>query len=160
MKGQRVFRRLTLAEFRVWHAQRPQALLLDARDATSHARDALPGAVRLSPDNQDALLLRTERQRPVLIYCYQGNASQVWAQTFADFGFTNVSDLIGGHRAWVEGTPVAAPSGKSLTPELAGWLRREGFVDTQARGTHGNSPLMVAAWRGAARLRIDKAFAS
>jgi rhodanese-related sulfurtransferase len=34
-----------------------------------------------------------------LIYCYHGNASQNWAQMFADFGFTDVCDLIGGHAA-------------------------------------------------------------
>ena len=96
MKGQRVFRRLTVAELGPWGAAHPTALLLDARDAASHARDGWPGAVRLCSDNQDTLLLRTARTRPVLIYCYHGNASQTWAQMFADFGFTEVSDLIGG----------------------------------------------------------------
>lgn len=100
MTGQRVYRRLTLAEARVWRAQRPNALLLDARDAQSHERDGWPGSIRLSRDNQDELLLRTPRQRPILIYCHHGNASQTWAQTFADFGFTDVCDLVGGHAAW------------------------------------------------------------
>ena len=99
MKGQRVFRRLTVAEVGPWCAAHPNALLLDTRDAASHARDGWPGAVRLCSDNQDTLLLRTARTRPVLIYCYHGNASQTWAQMFADFGFTEVSDLIGGQAA-------------------------------------------------------------
>ena len=158
MKGQRVFRRVTFAELGAWLAPRPDALLLDARDAASYARDGWPGSVRLSPANQDALLLRTGRQRPVLIYCYKGNASQVWAQMFADFGFTDVCDLVGGHRAWVVGVDASNPSGTPLTPELAAWLALEGFIGTQARGAHGNTPLMVAAWRGASAI-VEKLLA-
>ena len=150
MKGQRMFRRLTLAELGAWQGQRPDALVLDARDADSHARDGWPGSVLLGRHNQDTLLLRTSRRQPVLIYCYHGNASQTWAQMFADFGFTDVCDLVGGHAAWVTGTATANPSGKAPTPELAAWLAREGFVGPDGRGAHGNTPLMVAAWRGAA----------
>lgn len=147
MKGQRIFRRLTLAELGVWQGQRPDALLLDARDADSHARNGWPGSVCLSRDNQDDLLLQTSRRRPVLIYCYHGNASQTWAQMFADFGFTDVCDLVGGHAAWVAAT--AKSSGKPPPPELAAWLAREGFTGPEGRVVHGNTPLMVAAWRGA-----------
>ncbi|CAN5207413.1 hypothetical protein BH10PSE16_BH10PSE16_22170 [soil metagenome] len=149
MKGQRMFRRLTLAELGAWQGQRPNALLLDARDADSHAKNGWPDSVFLGRHNQDQLLLRTDRRRPVLIYCYHGNASQTWAQMFADFGFTDVCDLVGGHAAWVTGTATANPSGKPPTPELAAWLAREGFVGPDGRGAHGNTPLMVAAWRGA-----------
>jgi len=106
MKGQRTYRRLTPAEFGAWHGQRPNALLLDARDAQSHARNGWPGSVRLSRDNQDDLLLHTDRKRPVLIYCDHGDASEAWAQMFADFGFTDVCDLIGGHADWAAVTPT------------------------------------------------------
>lgn len=148
MKGQRTFRRLTLAELGAWRLQRPDALLLDARDAASHARDGWPGAVRISGDNQDMLLLRTDRRRPVLIYCHHGNASQAYAQMFADFGFTDVHDLIGGHAAWAVAGAGADPSGKPPAPALAAWLAREGFAGPDAHGAHGNTPLMAAAWRG------------
>jgi rhodanese-related sulfurtransferase len=158
MTGQRTFRRITVAELGRWQARRPDALVLDARDAASHARDGWPGALRLSSDNQDNLLLRTERRRPVLIYCHHGRASQTWAQMFADFGFTHVCDLIGGHAAWLAGradasaapdpVPVCAPA-RPVAPELAAWLAREGFADPESHGAHGNTPLMVAAWRGA-----------
>jgi len=148
MKGQRVFRRLTLPELGAWQAQHPTALTLDAREAGHHARDGWPGSVRLTRDSQDQLLLRTDRRRPVLIYCYHGHASQTWAQMFADFGFTNVCDLVGGHTAWASGMAGANPSGRPLAPALAAWLAREGFIGPEGRGAHGNTPLMVAAWRG------------
>jgi ankyrin repeat protein len=31
---------------------------------------------------------------------------------------------------------------------LSDWLHTEGFDDPDARGPHGNTPLMLAAWRG------------
>ncbi len=150
MKGQRTFRRLTLAELGAWQGRRPNALVLDARDADSHAKTGWPGSVFLGRHNQDELLLRTSRRQPIMIYCYHGNASQELAQMFADFGFTDVCDLVGGHAAWLAGTATANPSGQLPTPELAAWLAREGFVGLDGRGAHGNTPLMVAAWRGAA----------
>jgi len=116
MKGQRVFRRLTVTEVGPWCAAHPNALLLDTRDAASHARDGWPGAVRLCSDNQDDLLLRTARTRPLLIYCYHGNASQTWAQMFADFGFTEVSDLIGGQAA------LAATRLEPASPLRTPWI--------------------------------------
>ncbi|KDB07447.1 Rhodanese-like protein [Burkholderia sp. lig30] len=117
MKGQRVFRRLTVNELDAWRGRHPDALVLDARDADSHARTGWPGAVLLSRDNQDALLLRTMRRRPILIYCYHGNASQTWARMFADFGFTEVCDLIGGHAAWAARVAGADPGGQPPDPE-------------------------------------------
>ncbi|MFZ3120937.1 MAG: thiosulfate sulfurtransferase GlpE [Variovorax sp.] len=118
MKGQRLYRRLTLAELGAWQGQRPNALLLDARDADSHARDGWPGAVLLTPRNQDELLLRTDRRRPILIYCYHGHASQDLAQMFADFGFTDVCDLVGGHAAWTAGNATARPAGAHPPPDF------------------------------------------
>ncbi len=162
MKGQRVFRRLTVTEVGPWCAAHPNALLLDARDAASHARDGWPGAVRLCSDNQDSLLLGTARSRPVLICCYHGNASQTWAQMFADFGFTEVCDLIGGQAAWVAAQNAPPPAATALAPPaaphkplpqvLSDWLRAEGFADADARGPHGNTPLMLATWQGDAAI--------
>lgn len=163
MNGQRMFRRLTTDELTDWQRRHPQALLLDARDAASHARDGWPEAQRLSADNQDRLLLSTDRRRAVLIYCYHGRASQTWAQMFADFGFTEVADLIGGHSAWqaavqaerarAAAAAIAVPPApeRAPAPPLAAWLAREGFGGPEAPGAHGNTPLMHAAWRGDAQ---------
>lgn len=120
MKGQRIFRRLTLAELDAWAAPRPHALLLDARGADSHACDGWAGSLPLSSRNQDQLLLHTDRRRPILIYCHHGHASQSWAQMFADFGFTDVCDLVGGHAAWRAATASPAdPCARGFTHKLA-----------------------------------------
>ena len=136
----RPFLRLSPDAARDWLAARPQALKLDARDAADFARGHLPGAVRLDGRNHEALLLREARSRPVFIGCYHGHASQTYAAMFADFGFVEVADLLGGREAWL----------RELPEPLAGWLADEGFAGPLARGAHGNSALMHAAWRGRA----------
>ena len=113
------FRRLDAQDLAAWLAAHPQALLLDAREARHHEQGHLAGSLRLDGRNHEALLLREDRQRPVFIYCYHGNASRSYAQMFVDFGFRQVFDLIGGWDAWLKRTD-----------------------------RHGNTPLMEAAWRG------------
>jgi rhodanese-related sulfurtransferase len=148
--------RITAAELPAWRAARPQALVLDARDALRHAEGHLEGALRLDGRNHERLLLSEPKVRPVLIYCYHGHASQTYAQMFSDFGFTEVADLIGGWAAWAIATaqaPRAAAAGAPPLPaDLADWLGREGFDagNPNAPGPHGNTPLMAAAWRGQA----------
>lgn len=93
------FQRLTPAQVSTWLAAHPNALLLDARDATRHAAAHLEGSLRLDGRNHEPLLMREPKNRPVLIYCYHGNASQTWAAMFADFGFSTVADIAGGWTA-------------------------------------------------------------
>lgn len=161
----KTFTRLTATDLPAWRAARPQALVLDARDSHRHAQGHLDGALRLDGRNHERLLLTEPKGRPVLVYCYHGNASQTYAQMFADFGFTDVADLIGGWAAWELGAadraaaPAAEPAadypGRSafaapVPDELAAWLAAEGFdpTDPDVPGAHGNTPLMFAAWRG------------
>lgn len=168
------FKRLTAAELPAWLAGHPQALLLDARDSQRHALGHLPGALRLDGRNHERLLLSEPKSRPVLIYCYHGNASQTYAQMFADFGFAEVADLIGGWAAWelsaADRQPVATAAPGATTrsafapevpPELAAWLASEGFdpQDPDAPGPRGNTPLMAAAWRGHTE-RVEQLLAS
>jgi rhodanese-related sulfurtransferase len=157
------FQRLRAPDVAAWLAQHPGALILDARDAAHYARGHLPGSVRLDGRNHERLLMREEKTRPVFIYCYHGNSSQTYAEMFSDFGFAQVSDLIGGWEAWGQsgmslspGEVAASPAttavpkaGATPLPDaLATWLQAEGFADAHTPAAHGNTPLMHAAWRG------------
>jgi rhodanese-related sulfurtransferase len=135
---ERSFQRLSAAQARSWLADHPDALLLDARDARHFEAGHIAASVRLDGRNHEALMLRQSKTRPVFIYCYHGNASQSYAQMFADFGFQTVCDLIGGHEAWL----------RELRSTLQACLEAEGFADAHTPGAHGNTPLMHAAWRG------------
>ena len=157
------FQRLSPAQISPWLAAHPGALLLDARDAHHHANGHLEGSVRLDGRNHEMLLLRQPKTRPVLIYCYHGNASQSYASMFRDYGFATVADIAGGWTAIelhdrqhpglpLDSGPSATPASAAgaIPPALAGWLQAEGFDPARpdAPGQHGNTPLMHAAWRG------------
>jgi rhodanese-related sulfurtransferase len=141
----RIFQRIRAPDVAAWRTAHPDALILDTRDPASHAAGNMAGSTRLDRSNLDQMVLTTTRQRPVLIYCYHGNSSQVYAQQFADFGFAQVVDLIGGWEAWDKFQAAETPT---LPPSLATWLAAHGFTGRDAPGAHGNTPLMHAAWKG------------
>jgi rhodanese-related sulfurtransferase len=92
---------------------RRELLVLDARDAGSFDESHIDGAQTLSSATLSLLLSDTAKARPILIYCYHGNASQEYAQILSDFGFSEVYSLEGGYQAWCTRTdasedPVAA----------------------------------------------------
>ena len=115
----KTFTRLTAAQLPDWLARHPDTLVLDARDSQRHALGHLDGALRLDGRNHEALLLREAKTRPVLVYCYHGNASQTIAQMFADFGFTEVADLVGGWAAWELGAADRAEQARALRRQAA-----------------------------------------
>lgn len=92
------------------------------------------------------------------MYCYRGDASQGWAETFADFRFTRAYSVDGGYPAFAaavaaaEGGPVVIPL--SPGPELLGFLCAHRF-DPEALDEpreHGLTALMRAALAGRANL--------
>jgi thiosulfate/3-mercaptopyruvate sulfurtransferase len=87
--------------------RRSEMLILDVRDAKSYARSRIASADRVSDANLYEVLTGNPKDRPVLIYCYHGNASQTVAQTFIDFGFREVYSMDGGFERWraVEAAP-------------------------------------------------------
>lgn len=74
--------------------------VIDIRDGPSYAQAHIEGARNVSDRNVGDVLTSLPKDRPVLIYCYRGNGSQVYAQTFVDFGFSEVYSMDGGFEAW------------------------------------------------------------
>jgi rhodanese-related sulfurtransferase len=127
--------------------------LFDVRDLHSYQQEHLDGAMHLSEERMPLWLGRLAKDAPLLIYCYHGNSSKTFAQTFSDFRFARVYSVDGGYRplatALAEPGAEEAPS-DSLSPELraflAEWDYPAGRLD--ARGAHGLTPLMRAALQG------------
>ena len=147
MKNERIFRRID-AEAASQLLARDNVLVLDSRDQDSFGQARIASARRLSSDNLDTTLLGTSKATPVLLYCYHGNASQIYGQMFADFGFAEVYSLDGGFEAWQQlhlksGTPV-------LSPQLTNWLLVHGYpcINLDAVAEHGMTPLMRASKSG------------
>lgn len=122
-------------------------LILDTRDPTSFGEARIDGAVRVSFSDLGPTLVGTPKDRPILIYCYHGNASQEYAQAFSDFGFSQIYSLDGGFEAWRR-RPSRAPA---LPPEAEAWLQAQGFAPGAVEGAiaNGTTPLMKAAHTGA-----------
>jgi len=128
--------------------QRDDVLRFDVRDAGSFARTHITGAQHLTQRNLSELITGTSRRAPILIYCYHGNASQEYAQTFSDFGFSEVYSLDGGYEAWRLRYPAGGTA--AVSDNLARWLVAQGFPEADVDATIDNrmTPLMKAAHLG------------
>jgi thiosulfate/3-mercaptopyruvate sulfurtransferase len=153
MKQEKPFRRVSAAEAQAL-LKSEKISVLDTRDPASFARERIEGAALLGSANLDAVIRAAPKAQPVLIYCSRGNASQVYAQTFVDFGFREVYDLIGGFDAWrahLSSAITAASNTHQPSATLHAWLAEHGFPTDDLVATIGNrtTPLMHAARLGA-----------
>jgi len=131
---------------------RGDLVVFDARDVGSFEKSHVTGAQHVSSHNLSALIGATARTRPILIYCYHGNASREYAQTFSDFGFSEVYSLDGGYEAWCT-RPLAGDS-TVLDTELQQWLIAQQFAsaDVNAVIANATTPLMRASHNGDGRI--------
>jgi rhodanese-related sulfurtransferase len=101
-------------------AQAGEAVLVDIRAGDVLARDgAIPGAIhhqrtviewRADPDCEWRDDRIADLEAPLVLFCSQGYASSLAAQTLRDMGFTRVTDMDGGFDAWKEqGLPTLPP---------------------------------------------------
>jgi thiosulfate/3-mercaptopyruvate sulfurtransferase len=146
MKQRTPFQRIKVEEA-IELAGREDALLLDVRTADAFAREHVAGAQHATLSGLSPLIMGTEKTRPIVIYCYRGNASQEYAQAFSDFGFAEVYSVDGGFEAWSQHKTAAA---SSLDAKLRQWLAAYQYPDGQIDSVAGNgtTPLMKASHIG------------
>jgi len=101
-------------------AQAGEALLVDIRAGDVRDRDGIiRGAIhhqrtvlewRADPDCEWRDERIADLHAPLLLFCSQGYASSLAAQTLREMGFTRVTDMDGGFDAWKdEGLPIEYP---------------------------------------------------
>jgi len=113
--------RLTIEQLAELQALEPSLQLVDVRSPAETAQGTLPGAREIPLAILTGSLAGLDRSAPVLVYCASGYRSQVAASVLLEAGFGDVSDLLGGYRAWDaagltvarEGTP-----GVAAVPEI------------------------------------------
>ncbi len=151
MRQRTPFRRIDVAEAEGL-LERSDPLVLDARDAGSFEKSHVDGAQRISSANLSAVVDETAKARPILIYCYHGNASREYAQIFSDFGFPEVYSLDGGYEAWCS-RPSASGS-STLDAALQQWLAAQQFPAGEINAVIANAttPLMKASHIGDAEV--------
>ena len=90
------------------------ALVVDTRPERDRRNEGdLPGAVvvernvlewRLDPTSPDRIVEATSPDRRIVIVCNEGYASVLAVESLRRLGLTNVTDLEGGYRAWMQQT--------------------------------------------------------
>ena len=73
--------------------------IFDVRDEKSFALGHVDGAIHLSDARVPAALAETPKASTVVVYCYHGHASQMFASLFSSFGFSDVVSVDGGFEA-------------------------------------------------------------
>lgn len=75
-------------------------VLIDVRDEMAYKSGHIPGATHVARNNIDVFVQETNKQNPVLVYCYHGNSSRVVAEFLSGQGFSEIYSLTGGFTAW------------------------------------------------------------
>jgi thiosulfate sulfurtransferase len=73
---------------------------VDIRDPESYRAAHIPGALHLHDGNVQEFIQNTDKQMPLVVYCYHGNSSLGATAYFIENGFTNVASMSGGFEAW------------------------------------------------------------
>ena len=77
-----------------------QSVFVDVRDPGSFAAAHVPGALLLSDANVQEFVTKTDKKKPVVVYCYHGHTSQGAAAYLMDQGFQEVYSVMGGFEEW------------------------------------------------------------
>ena len=77
-----------------------ECLFVDIRDPDSYGAAHIPGALHLHDGNVQEFVEKTDKETPVVIYCYHGNSSLGATAYFIENGFKNVASMSGGFEAW------------------------------------------------------------
>lgn len=93
-------------------------VIVDVRDVPAYQQSHIADATLINNANLHEFLQQTDRDRPLLVYCYHGHMSRNAAQYFAEAGFSEVYSLGGGFEAWRQEFPVTPGDAESL-PEQA-----------------------------------------
>ena len=76
------------------------ATIVDIRDPASYQAGHIPNAIHLTDNTVKKFISDTDKNKPLVVYCYHGISSQGAAAYFSEQGFKEVSSMIGGFEAW------------------------------------------------------------
>jgi rhodanese-related sulfurtransferase len=83
------------------------AFILDVREPFEWDEIHIPGATLIPLDTLASRMSDVPRDKPIVVVCRSGNRSQHGRDILLNAGFTNVTSLDGGMRAWqTAGFPV------------------------------------------------------
>ena len=132
------------------HAGTKALALFDSRDQATYSKSHIIGADHLNEQSFGEVIGSLPKDIPVMIYCYHGNASQVYASMFSDFNFREVYSVDGGYEmlAPAFSSPVALTAQSSAA--LRSFITDFSFdpANLNSPWHHALTPLMRAALLG------------
>ena len=81
------------------------ATIVDIRDLASFQAGHIPNAIHLSDSTVEQFIIDTDKNKPLVVYCYHGISSQGAAAYFSEKGFKEASSMIGGFEGWLSAFP-------------------------------------------------------
>lgn len=124
--------------------------LFDTRDEQSFSKSHIKGADHLTEHDFGDVVATLPKNIPVMIYCYHGNASQVYAGMFSDFRFSEVYSVDGGYEALAPVLPDPPRLNHASSLALARFIDEFHFdrENLDSPWDHALTPLMRAALLG------------
>ncbi|MFA6040256.1 MAG: ankyrin repeat domain-containing protein [Methylophilus sp.] len=124
--------------------------LFDSRDQNTYSKSHIVGADHLTEKSFGDVISTLPKEVPVMIYCYHGNASQVYASMFSDFNFREVYSVDGGYEVLAPAfsNPIAIRADSSQA--LKDFITEFNFdlKNLNSPWHHGLTPLMRASLLG------------
>ena len=74
--------------------------VIDIRDLGSYSAGHIPSAVSLNDTNVKEFIESTDKEKPLIVYCYHGISSRGAAEYLSQNGFKEVYSMTGGFEAW------------------------------------------------------------
>jgi phage shock protein E len=96
-------REVTVDDLQSMQASGKPVVLVDVRDQSEVNLGFIPGALHISRGTLEGKVERAvSRDATVVLYCSSGNRSLLAGDMMRQMGYSDVSSLAGGIRAWVE----------------------------------------------------------
>ena len=74
--------------------------IVDIRDDASFQQAHIAVAISVNDQNIKEFIRETDKDKPLICYCYHGISSQSAASFLKDHGFKDVYSMIGGFEQW------------------------------------------------------------
>ncbi len=95
-------------------ADSPKTFVLDVRSEKEWQSGHLPGSHNIPLTHLSERMAEVPLDYPVVIHCEGGYRSAIGASLLAEAGRTNVSDLVGGYKAWLASKLPTETAGSAL----------------------------------------------
>jgi len=105
-----MYKQLTHIELDQMIHDREDLIIADVRDQESYEEAHIRNALHLSMSMLQDFCDDSDKEKPIVVYCYHGVSSQSVAQHLIEQGFTEVYSLIGGFETWKEHHPTSDAS--------------------------------------------------